>query len=192
MKQNSKFKIKIFILPIIIIGLLTALDQLTKFIITSKFSLYETKPVIKDVFAITYIQNTGVAWGMFKGKRVIFLILTFIALLFAFRIYYNVYNKKKYIPIRICLILLISGALGNMLDRIRLGYVVDFFSFELINFPVFNVADIMVVVSIFLLFFLLLFKYSNDEFDEIMRIKISVVHEADDTNVENEMNDNKY
>lgn len=94
MKQNSKFKIKIFILPIIIIGLLTALDQLTKFIITSKFSLYETKPVIKDVFAITYIQNTGVAWGMFKGKRIIFLILTFIALLFAFRIYYNVYNKK--------------------------------------------------------------------------------------------------
>ncbi len=191
MKQNSKCKIKIFILPIIIIGLLTALDQLTKFIITSKFSLYETKPVIKDVFAITYIQNTGVAWGMFKGKRIIFLILTFIALLFAFRIYYNVYNKKKYIPIRICLILLISGALGNMLDRIRLGYVVDFFSFELINFPVFNVADIMVVVSIFLLFILLMFKYSNEEFDEIMKLRISVVHETDNANVEEETNDNK-
>ncbi len=191
MKQNSKFKIKIFILPIIIIGLLTALDQLTKFIITSKFSLYETKPVIKDVFAITYIQNTGVAWGMFKGKRIIFLILTFIALLFAFRIYYNVYNKKKYIPIRICLILLISGALGNMLDRIRLGYVVDFFSFELINFPVFNVADIMVVISIFLLFILLMFKYSNEEFDEIMKLRISVVHETDNANVEEETNDNK-
>lgn len=191
MKQNSKFKIKIFILPIIIIGLLTALDQLTKFIITSKFSLYETKPVIKDVFAITYIQNTGVAWGMFKGKRIIFLILTFIALLFAFRIYYNVYNKKKYIPIRICLILLISGALGNMLDRIRLGYVVDFFSFELINFPVFNVADIMDVISIFLLFILLMFKYSNEEFDEIMKLRISVVHETDNANVEEETNDNK-
>lgn len=191
MKQNSKFKIKIFILPITIIGLLTALDQLTKFIITSKFSLYETKPVIKDVFAITYIQNTGVAWGMFKGKRIIFLILTFIALLFAFRIYYNVYNKKKYIPIRICLILLISGALGNMLDRIRLGYVVDFFSFELINFPVFNVADIMVVISIFLLFILLMFKYSNEEFDEIMKLRISGVHETDNANVEEETNDNK-
>lgn len=191
MKQSRTFKIKIFILPIIIIGLLTALDQLTKFIITGNFSLYETKPVIEDVFAITYIQNTGVAWGMFKGKRVIFLVLTFIALLFAFRIYYNVHDKKKYIPIRICLILLISGALGNMLDRIRLGYVVDFFSFELINFPVFNVADIMVVVSIFLLFFLLLFKYSNEEFDEIMRLKISVVHETDHTNAEAATNDNE-
>lgn len=189
MKQTNTFKIKIFILPIIIIGLLTALDQLTKFIITSKFSLYETKPVIQDVFAITYIQNTGVAWGMFKGKRMIFLVLTFIALLFAFRIYYNVYNKKKYIPIRICLILLISGALGNMLDRIRLGYVVDFFSFELINFPVFNVADIMVVVSFFLLFFLLLFKYSNEEFDEIMRLKISFAHEADNINDNDEKKD---
>lgn len=191
MKHHNTFKFKIFIIPIIIIGLLTALDQLTKFIITGNFSLYETKPVIEDVFAITYIQNTGVAWGMFKGKRVIFLVLTFIALLFAFRIYYNVYDKKKYIPIRICLILLISGALGNMLDRIRLGYVVDFFSFELINFPVFNVADIMVVVSIFLLFFLLLFKYSNEEFDEIMRLKISVVHETDHANAEAATNDNE-
>lgn len=189
MKRSSTFKIKIFILPIIIIGLLTALDQLTKFIITSRFGLYETKPVIQDVFSITYIQNTGVAWGMFKGKRIIFLILTFIALLFAFRIYYNVYNKKKYIPIRICLILLISGALGNMLDRIRLGYVVDFFSFELIDFPVFNVADIMVVVSFFLLFFQLIFKYSNEEFDEIMSLKISFAHEADNINDNDEKKD---
>lgn len=180
MKQSSTFKIKIFILPIIIIGLLTALDQLTKFIIISKFSLYDTKPVINDVFAITYIQNTGMSWGMFKGKRIIFIVLTFIALLFAFRIYYNVYDKKKYIPIKFCLILLISGALGNMLDRIRLGYVIDFLSFELIDFPVFNVADIMVVVSFFLLFFLLVFKYSNEEFDEITRLKLSVVNEADD------------
>lgn len=191
MKRSSTFKIKIFILPIIIIGLLTAFDQLTKFIITSRFSLYETKPVIPDIFSITYIRNTGVAWGLFKGKRILFLILTFIALLFAFRIYYNVYNKRKYIPIRICLILLISGALGNMLDRIRLGYVVDFFSFELIDFPVFNVADIMVVVSFFLLFFLLIFKYSNEEFDEIMRLKISVVHETDHANAEAATNDNE-
>lgn len=78
-----------------------------------------------------------------------------------------------------------------MLDRIRLGYVVDFFSFELINFPVFNVADIMVVVSIFLLFILLMFKYSNEEFDEIMKLRISVVHETDNANVEEETNDNK-
>lgn len=189
MKQSSTLKIKIFILPIIIIGLLTAFDQLTKFIITSKFSLYESKPVIQDVFAITYIQNTGMSWGLFKGKRIIFIVLTFIALLFAFRIYYNVYNKKKYLPIRICLVLLISGALGNMLDRIRLGYVVDFFNFELINFPVFNVADIMVVVSFFLLFFLLMFKYSNEEFDEITKLKISVENEVNDTDVNDEKND---
>ncbi|MCM1082471.1 MAG: signal peptidase II [Clostridium sp.] len=189
MRQHSTFKIKIFIAPIILIGLFTALDQFTKFIITSKFALYDTKPVIDGVFAITYVRNTGVAWGMFKGKRIIFLILTGIALLFAFRIYYNVYNKKKYIPIRICLILLISGALGNMLDRIRLGYVVDFLSFELIDFPVFNVADMMVVVSIFLLFFLLVFKYSNEEFDEIMKLGISSSDETDSPNDGSEAKD---
>lgn len=175
MKQNNiikiTFKTKIFILPILVIGLLTALDQLTKFIIISNFELYESKPVIENIFAITYVRNTGIAWGMFKGNRIIFLILTIIALLFSFRFYYNVYDKRKYIPIRICIVLLISGALGNMLDRIRLGYVVDFLSFELINFPVFNVADIMVVISIFLLFILIIFKYSSEEFDEIISLK---------------------
>lgn len=175
MKHNNTIKItlktRIFILPILVIGFLTALDQLTKFIIISNFELYESKPVIENIFAITYIRNTGVAWGMFKGKRIIFLILTIIALLFSFRIYYNVYDKRKYIPIRICIVLLISGALGNMIDRIRLGYVVDFLNFELINFPVFNVADIMVVISIFLLFILIIFKYSSEEFDEIISLK---------------------
>lgn len=169
LKHNSGFKIYFF--PIIIIGLLTAFDQLTKYMITSSFALNESKPVIEGVFSITYIRNTGVAWGMFQGKRVIFLILTAIALLFAFKVYQNISYDNKYLPLRICVILLVSGALGNLIDRIRLSYVVDFFDFELINFPVFNVADIMVVISMILLFMLLLFKYSSEEFDEIFSFK---------------------
>ncbi|MCM1272139.1 MAG: signal peptidase II [Clostridium sp.] len=169
--MKNKSTIPIFILPIIVIGFLTAFDQLTKFMVTSSFALYESHPLINGVFSLTYIRNAGVAWGMFQGKRVLFIILTVIALLFAFKIYYNVSGNRSYIPVRICLILLISGALGNMIDRIRLGYVVDFLDFELISFPVFNVADIMVVVGMILLFILIIFKYGDEEFNEILRIR---------------------
>lgn len=168
--MKNKTTIKIFILPIIMIGLLTAFDQLTKFMITGSFELYESRPLINGVFSLTYIRNAGVAWGMFQGRRILFIILTAIALLFAFKIYYNVSENRKYIPVRICLILLISGALGNMIDRIRFGYVVDFLDFELISFPVFNVADMMVVVGMILLFILIIFKYEDEEFNEILHM----------------------
>lgn len=180
--MNESKRVKIYILPILFIGLLTGIDQLTKFMIVSKYELFESTDLIKGVFSITYIRNSGVAWGMLQGRRVAFLIITFIALMFAFKVYYNVSNEKKYIYIRICLVLLVSGAIGNMIDRVRLGYVVDFLDFNLINFPVFNVADMFVVVGIILLFLLIVFKYSNEEFDEILRIrnKVSDNDESDE------------
>lgn len=169
--KKNKIKLNIYLLPIIFVGFLTAIDQLTKYIITSKLALYETIPVIKDVFAITYIQNEGVAWGMFQGGRIIFLILTILVLLMCFYIYSNIAEKREFLPLRIGIIVLMAGALGNMIDRINLGYVVDFLSFELINFPVFNVADIYVVISMIFVFILIAFKYNDDDIDTIIGIK---------------------
>ncbi len=174
MNTSTKPKIKIHIIPILIIGLLTAFDQLTKFIITSSFELYESKPVIKNFLSFTYIQNRGMAWGMLQGKRIIFVILTIIILLLCFAIYANIAEKTKYRILRANMIILIAGALGNMLDRIKLGYVIDFFEVKFIEFPVFNVADIYVVVSMIMIFILIMFKYSNEEFDEILGISKKV------------------
>lgn len=168
---NHQFHIRILILPILLVAFLTALDQLTKYMITSSFELNESRPFIKHILSLTYIRNTGVAWGMFPGKRIVFLILTVLVLLFCFYIYANITGQKKYKLLRIALIFLVSGALGNMIDRINLGYVVDFFCFEFINFPIFNVADIFVVISMIGIFLLIVFKYSNEEFDEILGIK---------------------
>ena len=70
---------------------------------------------------------------------------------------------------RICLIVLISGAIGNMIDRVKLGYVIDFFSFDLIDFPVFNVADIYIVCSMFVIFFLILFKFKDDDLTKLFK-----------------------
>lgn len=179
-KTNSRKSIKIYIIPIIIIGLLTAFDQLTKFMITSSYELYESRPVIKNILSFTYIQNRGMAWGMLQGKRIIFVILTIIILFLCFAIYSNIADKAKYRLLRANMIILISGALGNMLDRIKLGYVIDFFEVKFIDFPVFNVADIYVVVSMIIIFILIMFKYSNEEFDEI----IGIVKKASDEEVE--------
>lgn len=158
-------------MPILLIALLTAFDQLTKYMITSSFELYESKMVIQNILSFTYIRNTGVAWGMFQGKRIIFLVLTAVVLLFCFYIFANIAEQKKYRLLRIALIVLVSGAVGNMIDRIKLGYVVDFFCVEFIDFPIFNVADIFVVVSMIGIFLLIMFKYNNEEFDEILGIK---------------------
>lgn len=170
-ETKHSFHIRIYVLPILLIALLTAFDQLTKYMITSSFELYESKMVIQNILSFTYIRNTGVAWGMFQGKRIIFLVLTAVVLLFCFYIFANIAEQKKYRLLRIALIVLVSGAVGNMIDRIKLGYVVDFFCVEFIDFPIFNVADIFVVVSMIGIFLLIMFKYNNEEFDEILGIK---------------------
>lgn len=163
--MNTKKTIKIYILPILCIGLLVAIDQLTKFMVRSNFALYETKPLIKNVFHLTYIQNTGIAWGMFKNGREIFLILTVVILSVCSYFYKKIPKDRHYIPIRVCLVFLVSGAIGNFIDRISLHYVVDFFDFRLINFPVFNVADIYVTVSMIVLILLCIFFYKDHEID---------------------------
>lgn len=165
--MNTKHKIKIYIIPILCIGLLVALDQITKFIVRTSFALYESHPLIKNVFHLTYIQNTGIAWGMFKNGRTIFLILTVAVLLICACIYAKIPENKRFTPIRVCLVFLVSGAIGNMIDRISLHYVVDFFDFRLINFPIFNVADIYVTVSMIVLILLSAFYYHDHEIDAL-------------------------
>lgn len=166
-EMNTKKKIKIYIIPILCIGLLVALDQITKFIVRTSFALYESHPLIKNVFHLTYIQNTGIAWGMFKNGRTIFLILTILVLLICACFYAKIPESKRFTPIRVCLVVLVSGAIGNMIDRISLHYVVDFFDFRLIHFPVFNVADIYVVVSMIVLILLCAFYYHDHEIDAL-------------------------
>lgn len=189
--MNTIRNIKIYILPIIAISLLTAIDQLTKFIVSGSFKLYDSKMVIKGIFSITYIQNEGIAWGMFQGKRVLFIIMTILVLLLCFYVYSNIANKNKFMFLRVSLIVLMSGAMGNMIDRIKLGYVIDFFCFEFIDFPIFNVADIYVVVSMIAIFILIIFIYSNEDFDEIIGIKSKDTIENKINTESNEVDINK-
>lgn len=163
--KNSKKSYIKNLLAILAIGILVAIDQLTKLMVRGHFKLHESRPIINGVFSLTYIRNEGIAWGMFQGGRVVFLIITAIVLVVCFYVYYKISGERKLAPIRYCLVFVVSGSIGNMMDRIKFGYVIDFFYFELIDFPVFNVADIYVTVSMILLIILICFVYKEEDFD---------------------------
>lgn len=115
--------------------------------------------IIENLFQLNYVENRGAAFGILQGKRVLFLIITILVILIVTFYLIKYYNQINFIT-RISLAMLIGGAIGNLIDRIRLGYVVDFISINLINkydFPVFNIADICLVVSTILIAYLVLF-----------------------------------
>lgn len=150
----------------IILGV--ALDQYTK-ALAVKHLIDRPFPVIEGVFELRYLENRVAAFGMLQNQQTFFLIVTIITLLMIAVLYVRMPHTKRFIPIRVCLIAIVAGAIGNMIDRITLQYVVDFFYFKLINFPIFNVADIYATCSSILLILLLFFYYKEDDIDEIYK-----------------------
>jgi len=147
--------------------LLIVLDQLTKLWVRRELTDKDIS-LIPGVFKFTFVKNTGAVWGMGSGKAgsVIFLtVVTLIILVGIIYIYLKFPSDKKYYPLQVILMFIIAGAIGNLIDRIFLGYVTDFLYFELINFPVFNVADCYITVSCFVIIFLVLTVYKDEEFD---------------------------
>jgi len=139
-------------------------DQITKYLAILFQKGKEAFPIIKGVFEIQYLENYGAAFGVLQGKRGLLLILTVAILATLWVIYWKIPTGQRYFPLRFTGILLISGAFGNLADRLYRGYVVDFFYFKLINFPIFNVADCYVVIAAALLFFLISFYYTDEDF----------------------------
>lgn len=139
-----------------IVLLLIILDQLSKIIVVNKIKPLITLPIIQDVFHLTYAENTGAAFSIFSNKLPVLIFITTIFIIFLFAYQYK-NNKKNGNPlISLALSLIIGGAIGNLIDRIRLGFVVDFFDFRLINFAIFNLADSFIVVGSILLMVMIL------------------------------------
>lgn len=167
-------KLKRSLIGLIFIALLVWLDQWTKSLVVANFQLGEALPLIEGVFQIHYIENIGMAWSMLEGKQVLFAILTPIVIFFLAKGFVCVPDDKKFAPIRIVCVALIAGAIGNFIDRVWggeelfTGGVIDFFDFCLINFPIFNVADIYVTCSVVALFILLIKVYKDEDFEIII------------------------
>lgn len=126
-------------------------DQITKILVVNSLVPGENIEIIKNIFNIIYTNNTGAAFSILLGKRIFLIVVA--VLIIGVLLYYIKRNKiEKKIDI-IALSFIIGGSLGNLIDRIVRGYVIDFISIKIgnYNFPIFNVADILIVIGVFLL-----------------------------------------
>ena len=149
--------------------MLLVLDQITKLLAESYLKSKESIILIQKIFRLEYLENRGAAFGILQGQRWFFLILAILVLLAVLIIYWRLPLKKRFIPIYLCLVLIAGGAVGNSIDRFANGYVVDFLYFNLINFPIFNVADIYVTIAAVLIIIFIGLIYREDDFTELKR-----------------------
>ena len=125
------------------------LDQISKYIVVQNIGLYETVPFIKGFMSFYHTRNTGAAFSMFSDKRWVSMVFSFISM--GLIVYMLIQEYRRHPLMNISLGMVLGGGVGNMIDRIRLGYVVDFFHTDFIDFAVFNVADCFITVGAVLL-----------------------------------------
>lgn len=130
----------------IAIALLIALDQWVKYLVVQHVTLHTGFSILDGLFSIFYIHNDGAAWGIFSGNMVFFFIVT-VAVLMGLVVWFH-RLKKPHVLETLAYILIVSGAIGNFIDRLRLGYVVDMFQLDFIKFPIFNVADVWLTLGV--------------------------------------------
>lgn len=165
MKTSSKSKALFFFLDILFLILLVILDQITKNLAVVYLKDKPAYVIWDGVFELHYLENCGAAFGMLQNQKILFVSIAAVILLLIGYILVKLPRNKHYVMLEALLVLIASGAVGNMIDRVQFNYVVDFFYFKLIDFPIFNVADIYVSVSCVLLAILVIFFYKDDDFD---------------------------
>ena len=143
--------------------LLVVIDQISKILILNNTQLNDSIEIIKNIFYITYTHNTGAAFSILLGKRIFLILITIIVLVILFN-----YIKKNKITRKIELIslsLVVGGSLGNLIDRIIRGYVIDFIDIKIFgyDFPVFNIADSFITIGVILLILTLNRKEKQNE-----------------------------
>lgn len=159
MKQKRSFFTSFLIGFVILVGL----DQWTKGLAVKHLMNRPPFVIWDGVFELLYSENRGAAFGMMQGKQFFFFLIALVVLAAVAYLLWKMPVTERYMPMAVCLMMVSAGAVGNMIDRIGQGYVVDFLYFKLINFPIFNVADCYVTISAFLLILLVFFYYREEE-----------------------------
>ena len=163
-------KIKSVIFAIGMVVLLVGLDQAAKLLADlylnpqkggSDFVIWE------GVFRLHYLENRGAAFGLLQGQKLFLVLITAVVFVVICFVYMRLPFEKRFLPARWLAVFIMAGAIGNFIDRMLLGYVIDFFYFELINFPVFNVADIYVTCSVIVFVALFLLYYKETDLERI-------------------------
>jgi len=156
MKERMKHLILLF--------LLIGIDQAAKFWVRAVLMNQDPIAIIPGVLELQYLENQGAVWGILQGKVDFLKIFTLLVLLLILFLYFKIPQGRKYNILKIITVFILAGAVGNLIDRLYLNYVVDFIYFKLINFPIFNIADCYLTVCSILLFLLAIFYYKDEDF----------------------------
>ena len=156
---------KMLIIDLVLAILLLVMDQFTKYLAIVKLKGQSAYVLIEGVLELQYLENRGSAFGMLQNQKyfILFVGIVFLAVIFFFL--FKLPEQKKFCAMHILLSFVIAGGIGNMIDRIRFDYVVDFISFILIDYPIFNVADCYIVCGTIVLFILFLFVYKEKDLE---------------------------
>ncbi|EFW07958.1 signal peptidase II [Streptococcus anginosus 1_2_62CV] len=144
--------------PIVIVVLI-ALDQWVKFEIVKNIQLGEVKPFIPKIVSLTYLRNTGAAFSILENQQWLFAVITLVVIGAA--IWYLSKHIKGSVWLLSSLCLIIAGGIGNFIDRMRQGFVVDMFQLDFINFAIFNVADSYLTIGVLVLIVMMLKEEDN-------------------------------
>ncbi len=166
-----KERMKHLILFIILVGI----DQVVKYLVRQNLMNQEPITILPNkILNLQYHENTGAVWGILSGNVLYLSIFTLLILILIVYLYLKIPQTKRMRALRILSVFILAGAVGNLIDRIFLGHVVDFIYFEFINFPLFNIADSYLTVSCILLLFLAIFYYKDEDLaflDPVLRKK---------------------
>lgn len=152
-----------------VMALLIAFDQYTKHLAVLYLKDAPAIPVLPGIFELVYLENHGAAFGILQGQKGFLIATTLFTLLALIYLYVRIPKERRYVYLHLLLILLIPGAIGNFIDRCAHDYVIDFFYVRLIDFPVFNVADIYVSAATVFLIVLFCFYYKEEDIDMLFR-----------------------
>lgn len=153
-----------------ILCLLLLLDQYTKRLAVVHLKGQTPFVLIDRVLEFNYLENTGAAFSSFSGKQTFLILLPALVILLLLWKYVTLPITRRLFGMRFCILLILSGAVGNLIDRLLNRYVVDFIYFVPIDFPKFNVADIYITVGVALLAILLFFYYTEEELETLMTL----------------------
>lgn len=143
--------------------ILIIFDQLTKWIAVRVLGNGQSITLIPGVLELTLVKNRGAAFGILQNAQVFFFLITAAAFFAIGFVLLRLPAQTRFHPVRICLLMILAGAAGNFIDRIMLSYVRDFIYFSLIDFPVFNVADIYITCATFAMVLLMMFYYRDED-----------------------------
>ncbi len=170
MKENkestiTKQKTRRLLVDLAVMLVLILADQAAKYAATLYLKGKPAIPLIPNVLELNYLENRGAAFGMLQNQKIFFVFVAAVILAAIVFVLTIMPLKRKYTALHILLIMVAAGAAGNMIDRLRLDYVVDFISFVLIHFPIFNVADIYVTIATVFFVILFLFYYKEEDLE---------------------------